>query len=213
MSDETKTAVPTTPKQSLTCNMYWYIPIAIVILLGFGVGGILAFGTEFLGLFTSVTDPQGRLALTLYGVGILGASSYLSAFFARDANATFKRQDGPWPNFLDPFGYVFVLLGGGITGLLFVLAVRLGFVAAYNGGNTAEMRLPALVILAYGGGFASSTVKRFFARLVKELAEKRSGPLANSGPVPSATSPTSGTPIAGDGASGTTVPVDQHSTH
>ena len=53
-------------------SYYWYIPVLIVLAIGYIVGGFLTFGIQFLNLFPSLTNQTARLTLTLFGMGALG---------------------------------------------------------------------------------------------------------------------------------------------
>jgi hypothetical protein len=64
---------------------YWYYaPIIIVLASGYAVGGALAFGLYFLGWFPAIPDQTARLTLALFGMGMLGATSYSIRWWAKD---------------------------------------------------------------------------------------------------------------------------------
>ena len=46
-------------------SYWWYIPIVMVLILGYGIGGCLVFGLHFLGWLPSLTDDTARLVLKL----------------------------------------------------------------------------------------------------------------------------------------------------
>jgi hypothetical protein len=79
------------------------------------------------------------------------------------------------------------IIGGGVTGVLLVLAVKTGFVLAFNSGSSIEMRSPAAIIIAFCGGLATYRVRSLFATAVEKFAQ---GP--PQAPPPPAALPKSG---------------------
>jgi len=62
----------------------WYIPIVLVMILGYGLGGGLVFGLHFLDWLPSLTDDTARLVLKLFGMGMLGSTMYCTTWWAKD---------------------------------------------------------------------------------------------------------------------------------
>jgi hypothetical protein len=159
----------------------WYLADCIVIILGYAAGGLFTFGIQYLGYLPHLTNPT-RFVLTLFAVGMLGATMYCNYFLARDANtAMYSTVDKP-PNFIDPILYAMGIVGGGVTGLLLVLAVKAGFLLTVSSNVGADMRPSSAILISFCGGLATYRVRRLFARFVERFDQKKDGPEAPSTP-------------------------------
>jgi hypothetical protein len=150
----------------------WYLAICIVIILGYTAGGLLPFGIQYLGYLPDFPDPA-RFVLTLFGVGMLGATMHCNYFFAHDANMAMYSPALKQPNFVDPFLYAMGIVGGGVTGLLLVLAVKAGFLLAVSSSVGSEMRFSSAILVSFCGGLATYRVRALFARFVETLDPKK----------------------------------------
>ena len=93
----------------------WYIPIVLVMILGYGLGGALVFGLHFLDWIPSLTDDTARLVLKLFGMGMLGSTMYCIKWWAKDIEEAIAKPD-MLPHAFDFFGYATTVIGGAITG-------------------------------------------------------------------------------------------------
>lgn len=156
----------------------WYIPIAIVLAVGYAVGGLLPFGIHFLAWWPSIKDPMARFLVTLYGVGVLGAAMHCTYFLARDANKAMYSDKEKHPNFLDWMGYSFAIAGGGVTGILLYIAIRYGFIVAFSDSTATAMRLPVAILVAFCGGLATYKVRAVMEKFVEIWTSSSSKPPA-----------------------------------
>lgn len=148
-------------------SLWWYVPIVLVIALGYAVGGAFAFGTAFLGWFQRVSDPTGRLCLQLFGMGMLGASVACSKWWSIDHDdAQMDETVRPVP--LDWFGYVTTILGGGTTGLVLYLVLRYGVTMAVT-ETVGTVRVGAAVVIAFTGGLFEFQVLDMLGGLLKKI--------------------------------------------
>ena len=106
-------------------SYWWYIPVLIVLTLGYFLGGWLVFGVHFLNSLPQLTNDTVRLVLKLFGMGMLGATIYCSRWWALDVEEAISRPE-VLPHALDFFGYATTIIGGGVTGAVLYLAVRSG---------------------------------------------------------------------------------------
>ena len=164
-------------------SKYWYIPIALILILGYLVGGILWFGVQFLNYFPNVPAGLGREFLSIFLGGIIGGTIYCSWFFARDANEKLggtPNKDG-FPNFLDSFGYLLLIIGGGFTAIILVSAVKAGFLVLTSGQETT-LTPEAIWVLSIGGGLGTQSVKAFLIRLVNKTVRQEGKQLSEPKP-------------------------------
>ena len=65
-------------------SYWWYIPIVLVMILGYGLGGGLVFGLHFLDWLPSLANETARLVLKLFGMGMLGSTMYCTKYWSED---------------------------------------------------------------------------------------------------------------------------------
>lgn len=154
------------------CNRFWYMPLSLIIILGFIFGGYLTFYLYFnmelhsSGLFA---NEQARYYLHLFGAGMIGTSLYCTFLFAADANV--KMYTGvKLPTPIDIFGYAIYIIGGGVTGLVFYFFVAAGVLVVATNGEDAEIRPLLAGLLAFSGGYVTDGVKAFINRWFKKIA-------------------------------------------
>ena len=169
-------------------NVYWYVPIGMVIILGIVLGGFLWYGTEFLGLSAHLSctpdkkDSTGTRLLGLYGLGMVGGSMSSAIFFGKDANRQLYGGTQP-PNFIDPIGYAMWIIISGFAGLGLYFAIKAGFLFIFENSAQQQMVSEAAWLIALSGGFASKRVTAYFAELVNRIvANNDQQPHANSKP-------------------------------
>jgi hypothetical protein len=149
----------------------WYLADCIVVILGYAASGLFAFGIQYLGYLPHLTDPA-RFALTLFAVGMLGSTMHCNYFLVSDANTTMYSAVNRPPSFVDPFLYAMGIVGGGVTGLLLVLAVKAGFLLAVSNRAATDMRSSSAILISFCGGLATYRVRGLFAKFVKSRSEE-----------------------------------------
>jgi hypothetical protein len=158
-------------------SYWWYIPIVVVMLLGYGLSGSLVFGLHFLGWFPSLTDKTARLTLELFGMGMLGATMYCTKWWAKDMDRALCKPKY-LPHFFDAVGYSTTIVGGGITGAVLYLAFRSGALLSLTEPSQAGMRTPFALFIAFCGGLFHFKVTSWFeAAITKVLKKKETEPV------------------------------------
>lgn len=151
---------------------YWYyVPIAVVLLGGFLGGAALSFGVQYLGFFPFVRNEDARLAVTLFGMGVLGSTIYSCRFWARDIDEAVDDPD-VLPHFFDFVGYITTILGGGVTGVLLYLVARLG-IGVIATGSQVSISYPAALVLGFCGGLFHFRVENALYKLVGSILRGR----------------------------------------
>lgn len=145
-------------------SRYWYIPIALVIASGYGLGGYywIEYGFPIDGKISKNVELE--YFISLFSLGVIGGSIYCSAFYAKDVKKKIygnKRL----PNFTGPLGYMLTIIGGGFTGILLYLAFKAGLVVLLADPN-AELSKYAAWLIALSGGIGTPYVKQFVERFV-----------------------------------------------
>jgi hypothetical protein len=157
-----------TTKQSY----WWYVPIVLVMLLGYGLGGSLVFGLHFLGWFPSLTDSTARLTLKLFGMGMLGSTMYCTKWWAKDIEEAIAKQE-VLPHAFDCFGYATTVVGGGITGTVLYMAFRSGALLTVAEPSNAGMRISFAFFVAFCGGLFHFKVENWFESAIEKMLKKK----------------------------------------
>ncbi|HFQ4956143.1 TPA: hypothetical protein ACGUP3_004313, partial [Vibrio vulnificus] len=155
-------------------NRYWYLPVALVIASGYLFGGYTWYATRFMCLFPSIVNPDGRLFIELYALGIVGGAMHCSIFFAKEVNEKIL-GNVELPTFLHFIGYALQILGGGITGIFLYLAVKVGLVILIQSSDSVQISYYTAWVLAFSGGFTTHLVKQFIAAFVSGSLKNENG--------------------------------------
>ncbi len=150
---------------------YWnYFPITLVIVSGFLMGGYLSFGIHYLKAFSFIENADGRLILSLYGVGMLGATTYCARFWAKDIEEVVYKNENFLPHFFDFIGYLTLILGGGITGVILFLLIKTGIgVSTTSDASKITLTGEASVLFAYIGGLFHFRVQRQLGYIIDKI--------------------------------------------
>ncbi len=156
------------PRQS-----YWYyLPIVLVLAIGYAVGGALAFGVYFLGWFEGLTQPVARLTLSMFGMGVLGATLYASRWWSIDMDEAIAKTEY-LPHLFDAFGYATSIVAGGIMGVVLYLATRAGIILVTSDGASAELRPGVALLVAFCGGLSLFKVQDVLKRWIQEVGLRK----------------------------------------
>jgi hypothetical protein len=146
-------------------SKHWFWPVMLVLIVGYAIGGILPVVLHFYG-FLHDQIPEGfRPVLFSFMIGLLGANVQLSIAFARDVNAVMGNGAASLPSCFDCFGYLLKQIWGGIAAVFFVLATKLGFLAAVASSDST-LRLPAIVVISFCAGLRAFQILKMLAGVV-----------------------------------------------
>lgn len=174
-------------QSSCQYSTYYYLPISLVVLAGYLVG---LYGWYRCGIAPEVIELNDvNLYAALFSLGLVGGAMSCSVFLAKDANKVMYGESAKLPNWVDVFGYLFQVIGGGFTGLAFYLVAKLGIDVATGNTNTTDLTPEAGWLMALAGGLATNRIKEFIVKLVetktggKGAAEAAAGKVNNKPPV------------------------------
>lgn len=159
-------------KQIIKQSYWWYVPILIVMILGYGVGGILVFGLHFLNMFPCLPDPTARLVLKLFGMGMLGSTMYCTKWWALDIEEAIEKS-AYLPHALDFFGYATTIVGGGLTGTILCMAFRSGIILAITEPTKNDLNLSFALFVAFCGGLFHFKVKDWFESTIEKMVKRK----------------------------------------
>lgn len=164
--------MPDIPKQSY----WWYAPVVVVLLCGYAVGGALAFGVFFLDWIPQLSSPIGRFTVSMFGMGMLGATMYSTQWWANDMEEALGEPKF-LPHFFDAFGYATTVVGGGISGVVFFMVLRLTSALALTADGVPSIRPAAGFVVAFCGGLAQFKIQMMLMKLAikwtKAVEKKR----------------------------------------
>ncbi len=153
-------------------SYWWYIPIVLVMILGYGLGGGLVFGLHFLDWLPSLSDETARLVLKLFGMGMLGSTMYCTKYWAKDIDEAIAKPE-MMPHLFDSFGYATTIIGGAITGTVLYMAIRSGALLAVVEPNAGETRMAFALFVAFCGGLFHFKVKDWFESAINKMLKKK----------------------------------------
>jgi len=152
-------------------SYYWYIPILVILFLGYGIGGCLVFGIHFMNFFPSLTDATARFTLKLFGMGMLGSTMYCTKYWAEDIDEAIKKPK-LFPNVFDSFGYAATIIGGGITGTILYIAFKQGLVIVLNTSYNIEIKISFALLIAFFGGLFHFKVRDLFEKAFEKISKR-----------------------------------------
>lgn len=156
---------PVFDQSSSQYSTYYYLPISLVILAGYLVG---LYGWYRCGIAPEVIELNDvNLYAALFSLGLVGGAMSCSVFLAKDANKVMYGENTKLPNWVDVFGYLFHVIGGGFTGLAFYLVVKLGIDVATGNASATDLTQEAGWLMALAGGLATNRIKQFIVNLVE----------------------------------------------
>jgi len=158
-------ATPEFDQSSCQYSTYYYLPISLVILAGYLIG---LYGWYRCGIAPEVIELNDvNLYAALFSLGLVGGAMSCSVFLVKDANKVMYGESTKLPNWVDVFGYLFQVIGGGFTGLAFYLVAKLGIDVATGNANATELTPEAGWLMAFAGGLATNRIKEFIVKLVE----------------------------------------------
>ncbi len=158
-------ATPEFDQSSYQYSTYYYLPISLVVLAGYLVG---LYGWYRCGIAPEVIELNDvNLYAALFSLGLVGGAMSCSVFLAKDANKVMYGESTKLPNWVDVFGYLFQVIGGGFTGLAFYLVAKLGIDVATGNTNATDLTPEAGWLMALAGGLATNRIKEFIVNLVE----------------------------------------------
>jgi hypothetical protein len=156
---------------------YWYyLPIILVIISGFLIGAYLSFGVYYLNAISILKNAYGRQILSLYGVGMLGATTYCARFWSKDIEEVVYKNESFLPHFFDFIGYITLIMGGGITGVVLYLLVKTGIgVSTTSESSKIALTGEASVLFSYIGGVFHFRVQRHLEKIIDKIFKESKG--------------------------------------
>jgi len=153
---------------------YWnYVPIILCIFFGYIAGGYLSFGVKFLNVLPFITDETGRFTLILFGMGMLGATTYCFRFWGLDVEETVYSREDLLPHFYDFFGYFGAIIGGGVSGIILCLIVKTGIIVSVSSENIPEMNFSVSIVISYCGGLLHFRVQNVLSKFINKILEQK----------------------------------------
>tara|TARA_R110001583_G_scaffold62452_1_gene183625 strand:- start:58 stop:699 length:642 start_codon:yes stop_codon:yes gene_type:complete len=187
-----------------------FFPSIIVILTFyyFGIAG-------FLELFQKMIEARGQIDANgniakpnevtviylkqLFYLGLLGGAMHCSMFLAKDFNCYHaEKQFSNAPMILDFTGYIMQIIGGGITGVLLIFALKTGLVVVTTGSYDEVTDVPNVLIpysewfVAFAGGMGTHHVKALLDTFLRKTTGAK-GKIGGGHDQKEADKPTSGT--------------------
>lgn len=135
---------------------------AVALAAGYLAGAALSFGVRFLNFLPGLEDPMTRRTLVLCGMGFLGATVYGTVAWSFGSGEAEEEatSGGHRPESLTR--RLATILAGGVTGVVFYLAVKAVMALSLAGGGTPQIRFSAALVIAFCGGLMPAILRRKF---------------------------------------------------
>lgn len=150
----------------------FYIPIILTVITGFILGGCLSFGVVYLDFFPNITHSEGRKILALFGIGMLGVSTFCARAWAKDIYEVVYENDEFLPHFFDFVGYITLIIGGGITGVILYFIFKTGIGVGTTTNTEVNLTKEASALIAYIGGLYHFKVQAQLGKMIDKMLEK-----------------------------------------
>ena len=106
-------------------------------------------------------------------MGVLGATTYSSMFWAKDVDEVVYKGKNFLPHIYDFFGYITTIIGGGITGVILYLITKTGISIATSASNFSKLNLASSVLIAYCGGLFHFRVQRMLSKITDKILKDK----------------------------------------
>ena len=148
---------------------YWcYIPIVLILIFGFIFGFYLTFGIKFLDVLSTFPEAAKNI-LMLFGMGLLGASTYCARAWSADIYEVVYEEPKYLPHVLDFVGYITLMIGGGITGVILLFIIKTGIGISVTTNHEIQLTVEASVIIAYIGGLYHFKVQSQLGKMIDNM--------------------------------------------
>ena len=153
----------------------WIFPIALIIIISYFIFGYLWFSIEYIQniKFLENISEKGKLVLSIFSMGALGGTVYVSIYFAHEYNEVFHEKDKDnIPICLDFMGYIIYILRSGIIGIIFYFIFKAGLFMILT-DSKIEINSFATLLIAFAGGFANTKVIKFLDNFVRDTVDPK----------------------------------------
>lgn len=144
-----------------------YLAVPVVLLIGFFVGIFFPVVIYYHQWWSETFVGTLKDYSISFFFGVLGATCQMSIGFAREINALVTNPSkAHLPTYYEGFGYLLKQLWGGIAAVIFVLAVKQGFLAAFE-KNQGPMELEAIIVISFVVGLRAFKILTRIAGIIK----------------------------------------------
>ncbi|MEO0554474.1 MAG: hypothetical protein AAF149_14810 [Bacteroidota bacterium] len=144
-----------------------YFPIPVILLSTYFICIYFSLLIKYHGEFEGFLKGESRNYAIGFLIGSLGSCVQLSIQFAKEINTLCQSPEKVvLPSYYEFIGYIFKLIWGGITAVVFVLALRQGLLASVE--NVSGFDIKTTVVVSFVVGLkAFSILKRISGILDK----------------------------------------------
>ncbi len=145
----------------------YYLQAPFVLLFGFFVGIFIPVVIQYHQWWSDIFIGSFKAYSISFFMGLLGGTCQMSIGFAREVNAMVSRpSEVILPSYYEGFGYLLKQLWGGVAAVIFILAVKQGYLAAFEQSDKA-IELEALVVISFVSGLNAYRILRQLSGILK----------------------------------------------
>ncbi|WP_027065555.1 hypothetical protein [Maribacter sp. Hel_I_7] len=146
-------------------NHYLQVPFALS--LGFFLGIFMPIVIYYHQWWSTIFIGGFKTFSITFFMGLLGGTCQMSIGFAREINTLVtKPSEVVLPSYYEGFGYLLKQVWGGIAAVIFVLAVKQGYLAAFEQSDK-PIELEALVVISFVAGLNAYRILKQLSQILK----------------------------------------------
>lgn len=145
----------------------YFIPIPIILVLTYYLTIKTGLQIHYHNCFGELLIGRARFYGISFLVGALATNIQLSILFAQEVNdlAT-KHDDFTPPTFYEPIGYILKIIWGGISAVIFVLAIKQGFLASFDNIN-GDLNMESNIVVSFVVGLRAFAILKKISGIIK----------------------------------------------
>lgn len=106
-------------------------------------------------------------------MGMLGATTYCARFWSADIYEVVYEKEKFKPHFFDFVGYITLILGGGITGIILFLIAKTGINISVSSAKDIHLTKAASVLISYVGGLYHFKVQKQLGKVIEKVFQEQ----------------------------------------
>lgn len=144
-----------------------YLQVPFVLILGFVIGIFMPVVIYYHQWWSTIFIGGFKTYSIAFFMGLLGGTCQMSIGFAREINKLVAEPSKVLlPSYYEGFGYLLKQTWGGIAAVVFVLAIKQGYLAAFD-KTTESIELEALVVISFVAGLNAYRILNQLSQILK----------------------------------------------
>lgn len=145
----------------------YYLQVPFVLILGFFIGIFMPVVIYYHQWWSDIFIGGFKTYSIAFFMGLLGGTCQMSIGFAREINKLVAEPSKVvLPSYYEGFGYLLKQTWGGVAAVVFLLAVKQGYLAAFEQSEN-PIEIEALVVISFVVGLNAYRILRQLSEILK----------------------------------------------